>query len=82
MRTFKVNLDIEAGSPEEVAEKLQAFQDLQDNLEHEDLVQAVDMIVENPEIVDFIKDVAPEDGEALSLTDYISIARKAFVRFA
>jgi nicotinate-nucleotide pyrophosphorylase len=82
MRTFKVNLDIEADSPEEVAEKLQAFQDLQDNLEHEDLVQAVEMIVENPEIVDFIKDVAPEDGEELSLTDYISIARKAFVRFA
>ena len=81
-KMFKINLEIEANNEEEVAEKLQAFQDLQDNLEHEDLVQAVDMIVENPEIVDFIKDVAPEDGEELSLTDYISIARKAFVRFA
>ncbi len=45
MKTFKVNLNIEANSPEEVEEKLQAFQDLQDNLEHEDLVQAVEMIV-------------------------------------
>jgi len=81
-KIFKINLELEANNEEEVAEKLQAFQDLQDNLEHEDLVQAVDMIVENPEIVDFIKDVAPEDGEELSLTDYISIARKAFVRFA
>ena len=81
-KIFKINLDIEADSQEEVTEKLQAFQDLQDNLEHEDLLQAVDTIVENPEIVDFIKEVAPEDGEELTLTDYIGIARKAFVRFS
>ena len=81
MKTFKINLDIEANTQEEVAEKLQAFQDLQDNLEHEDLLQAVDTIVENPEIVEFIKEVSPEDGEELTLTDYIGIARKAFVKF-
>jgi len=80
-RIFKINLDIEANNQEEVEEKLQAFQDLQDNLEHEDLLQAVDTIVENPEIVEFIKEVSPEDGEELSLTDYIGIARKAFVKF-
>ncbi len=82
MKTYKVNLEIEANNPEEVAEKMQAFQDLQDNLEHEDLMQAVDTIVENPEIVEFIKEVAPEDGEELSLGDYIRIAKKAFVKFS
>lgn len=81
MKTYKVNLEIEANSPEEVAEKMQAFQDLQDNLEHEDLIQAVETVVDNPEIVDFIKEVAPEDGEELSLGDYIRIAKKAFVKF-
>lgn len=80
-KIFKVNLEIEANNQEEVAEKLQAFQDLQDNLEHEDLIQAVDTIVDNPEIVEFIKEVAPEEGEELSLADYIRIARKAFVKF-
>ena len=81
MNTYKINLEIRAESREEVSEKLQAFQDLQDHLEHEDLLQAVDVIVENPEMVDFIKDVLPEDGKELTLTDYISIARKAFVKF-
>lgn len=81
MKNYKVQLEIEAENPEQVEEKLQAFQDLQDNLEHDDLIQAVDVVVENPEIVAFIKEVAPEDGEELSLTDYISIARKAFSRF-
>lgn len=81
MNTYKINLEIKADTKEEVSEKLQAFQDLQDHLSHEDLLQSVDVIVENPEMVDFIKDVLPEDGKELSLTDYIGIARKAFVKF-
>jgi len=81
MKTFNINLDIGAENQEEVTEKLQAFQDLQDNLEHNDMVQAVEVVVENPEIVDFIKEVAPEDGKELSLTDYLNIARKAFTQF-
>lgn len=78
---YKINLEIEADNTEQVEEKLQAFQDLQDNLEHEDLLQAVDTIVENPEIVEFIKEVAPEDGEDLSLADYLIIAQRAFKKF-
>lgn len=81
MKTFKINLEVEAENIEQVEEKLQAFQDLQDNLEHEDLLQAVDTVVENPEIVEFIKEVAPEDGEEMTLADYLSIARKAFQKF-
>ena len=60
---------------------MQAFQDLQNNLNHEDLMQAVDMIVEHPDLVEFIKEVAPKDDKELSLGDYINIARKAFQKF-
>lgn len=81
MKTYKVALQVEAESPEQLEEKLQAFQDLQDHLDHEDLMQATDMLIENPDIVDFIKEVAPEEGKELSITDYISIAKKAFQKF-
>ena len=82
MRQFKINLSIEAEDQEQLNEKLQAFQDLQDNLEHDDLLSAVDVVVENPELVEFIKEVAPEEGVDLSMRDYLKIARKAFQRFA
>ena len=78
---YKVKLTVEADSKEQLAEKMQAFQDLQNNLNHEDLIQAVEMIVEHPDLVEFIKEVAPEDDKELSLGDYINIARKAFQKF-
>lgn len=81
MNTYKISLTVAATDKEQLNEKLQAFQDLQDHLQHDELIQAVDVIVEHPEIVDFIKEVAPEEGKELSLTDYIGIARKAFVKF-
>jgi len=78
---YKVKLTVEADSPEQLKEKMQAFQDLQTNLSHEDFLQAVEMIVEHPELVEFIKEVAPEGDEELTLTDYIGIAQKAFAKF-
>ena len=81
MNIYKVKLHVEANNPQQVKKKMQAFQDLQNNLEHEDLLQAVDIIVEHPEIVDFIKEVIPESDEEMSLADYINIAQKAFARF-
>lgn len=81
MKTFKINLEIQANNPEELEEKLQAFQDLQDNLSHDDFMQAVDVVVENPELIEFIKGVAPEDGRDLNLVDYLGIAKKAYSRF-
>ena len=81
MNIYKVKLTVEAKNQEQLQEKMQAFQDLQTNLTHEDFLQAVEIIVEHPEIVDFIKEVSPEGDEELSLTDYISIAQKAFVKF-
>lgn len=80
-KKFKVNLTIEAEDQEQLKEKLQAFQDLQTHLRHDDFMQAVDFVVESPEIVEFIKEVAPEEGKELSITDYIGIARKAFQKF-
>ena len=81
MKKYKINLEIEAENEAQLEEKLQAFQDLQDHLEHEDLVQAVDVVVEHPEMVEFIKEVIPEDGQELTLVDYLNIARKAFGKF-
>tara|TARA_R110000782_G_scaffold237188_1_gene323306 strand:+ start:19607 stop:19852 length:246 start_codon:yes stop_codon:yes gene_type:complete len=78
---YKVKLTVEADNKEQLVEKMQAFQDLQNNLNHEDLMQAVDMIVEHPDLVEFIKEVAPKDDKELSLGDYINIARKAFQKF-
>lgn len=80
--TYKINLSIEANSPDQLQEKLQAFQDLQDNLSHEDFISATEVVVENPELVEFIKEVAPEEGKELGLMDYISIAKKAYKKFA
>ena len=81
MNIYKIKLTVEAENEKQLREKMQAFQDLQTNLTHEDFLQAVEIIVEHPEIVDFIKEVAPEGDEELSLTDYIGIAQKAFTRF-
>lgn len=78
---YKIKLSVEADNEKQLHEKMQAFQDLQDNLEHEDFLQAVEMIVEHPDLVEFIKEVAPEGDEELSLADYIGIARKAFEKF-
>ncbi len=81
MKNFTVNLEVRAKDEQQVEEKLQAFQDLQDSMNHEDLLQAIDTIVENPEIVEFIKEVAPEEGQELGLSDYLRIARKAYQKF-
>lgn len=82
MKTFNINLSLQANNENELTEKLQAFQDLQDHLEHDDFMASTEIIVEHPEIIDFIKEVIPEGGQELTLTDYIGIAKKAFQRFA
>ncbi len=66
----------------QIAERLQAFQDLTDNLEHDDLIISVEVLKENPDIVQFIKDVAPKEGQKLGLTDFVKIATKAYQKFA
>lgn len=83
MKSYNVNIDIEAESPEQVTEKLQAFQDLMDieELNHEDLMQAIDVIVENPNIITFIKKVVPEGDAELSVADYLRIAKEAYKEF-
>ncbi len=81
MEAFKINLTVKAENKEQLAEKLQAFQDLNDALSHEDFINSVDVIVENPEVVEFVKEVVPEEGKELLWTDYLVIAKKAFERF-
>lgn len=82
MEKFIINQTHYADNKDQLAERLQAFQDLSTNLEHEDLITSVEVLKEHPEIVDFIKDVAPKEGEELSMTDYLKIATKAFRKFA
>ncbi|WP_438712315.1 hypothetical protein ACSTS3_10465 [Aquimarina muelleri] len=82
MKNFNISLTIPAIDKQQLQEKLQAFQDLQDHLEHEDFITSATIIVEHPDIIDFIKEVIPEEGEELTMTDYIKIAKKAFERFA
>jgi len=81
MKNYNIKLNIKAENEQQLTEKLQAFQDLQDHLHHDDFISSVEIIVENPEIVEFIKEVVPEEGKELSITDYILIAKKAFERF-
>ncbi len=66
MKTYNVEITVQAADETELAEKLQAFQDIQDNMQHEDLVTAVEIIIENPGIIDFIKQAVPKDGKKLS----------------
>lgn len=81
MKTFNISIEIQAEDKDQVTEKLQAFHDLQTLLSHEEFIETTQVIVENPDIIDFIKEVMPHDGQDLDLTDYIRIARKAFARF-
>ena len=81
MKTYPVKINVKANNEAELFERLQAFQDLQDHLSHQDFVQATEVIVQNPALVDFIKQVLPEDGRELTLMDYLQIARKAYSRF-
>lgn len=81
MKTYRVEIVIRAEDENELAEKLQAFQDIQDNMQHEDLITAVEIIIENPEIIDFIKQTVPKDGRKLSWGDYLRIAKDAWVKF-
>ena len=81
METYRINIEVKAANQEQLEEKLQAFQDLQDNMEHDDFVDAANIIVDHPEIIAFIKEVAPKEGQELSKTDYIGIAIKAFKTF-
>ncbi len=80
-KQFKVSLKLQAENQVQVEEKLQAFHDLNNNMEHDDLLAAVDVVVENPDLVEFIKEVAPKEGQELGLLDYISIAKKAYKKF-
>ncbi len=82
MKNFNISLTVIAENEVQLQEKLQAFQDLQDHLEHDDFIASTTIIVEHPDIIDFIKEVIPEEGEELTMTDYIKIAKKAFERFA
>ena len=82
MKVYSISQSVEAKDEAQLKEKLQAFKDLNDNLSHDDFVGAVEVIVSNPEIVEFIKEVMPEDGKELSLFDYLGIAKKAYDKFA
>ena len=82
MNQYNINQTHYADSKEELTERLQAFQDLSDTLDHDDLISAVEVLKDNPEIVEFIKEVSPKDGEDLSMGDYLKIASKAFKKFA
>ncbi len=83
LKQVKSHIEIDAGDMEEMCEKIQAFSELTDkeNLEHEDLLEAVNVIVEHPELVEFVKEVAPQEGQELGITDYLKIAKKAFQKF-
>ena len=82
MKNFNISLTVQAENEEQLVEKLQAFQDLQNQIDHDDLVATTAVIVEHPEIIEFIKEVMPEEGQEFTMTDYIKIAKKAFERFA
>ena len=82
MKAFKVTFNIPADTQEEAAEKLEAFNQLCQVLDHEDLMDAADLITNDPSIASFIREVMPADGEKLSLTQALSAAKKAWQKFA
>jgi len=81
MKTFEVTFNVPAESKEEAAEKLEAFNELCQVLDHEDFMDAAEIIVNDPSIAEFIREVSPGEGEKLTLVQMISIAKKAYKKF-
>lgn len=82
MKTYKINIQIQANNEQELEEKMQAFEDLQNYLSHEDMLQAVDVLMEHPNIVPFIKRVAPKEGESINPAKLLFIAKEAAKEFS
>ena len=75
-------MSIEAQSPVHVEEKLTAFKSLSVALDHDDLINVINLVVENPTIVEFIKSAIPEDGKELTEGDYASLITRAIAKFS
>lgn len=82
MKTYKISIQIKANNEQELEEKMQAFEDLQTFLSHGDMLQAVDILMEHPNIVPFIKRVAPQQGEKLTPMKLMGIASEAAKEFS
>ncbi len=59
MKTFKATISLEAENTDEFEEKMQAFSDLSNELDHEELMAVADFVVEYPNTVKLIKDELP-----------------------
>ncbi|MBN2664516.1 MAG: hypothetical protein JXR68_12770 [Bacteroidales bacterium] len=57
---YRIELKIEANNETELAEKLQAFTDINEILEHKDFVNVIEIIKEKPVIVQLVKEIEKE----------------------
>lgn len=58
-------MQLEAGSPQELSQKLNALKILNQSITHEDMMSTVEMIHEKPELIPVVKEML-EEGEQLS----------------
>ena len=59
------SIDLEANSPKELSQKLNALKVLNTSIKHDDLMSTVEMISEKPDLIPVVKNML-EDGENLS----------------
>lgn len=71
---FTVELNIDASDKNELAEKLTAFSKLNQILQHEDLINTVEVLKQKPQIVDIVKEFA--DDTDLQNLNVFEIAQK------
>lgn len=81
-KTYKISINVKAANELELEEKMQAFEDMQTYLSHEDMLAAVDVLMDHPNIVPFIKRVAPKEGEKLTGMRLMKIASEAAKEFS
>ena len=59
------SLQLEAESPQELSQKLNALKVLNQSIKHEDLMSTVEMIHEKPDLIPVVKDML-DDGDKYS----------------
>lgn len=66
-KELEKKMTLEADSPQELSQKLNALKILNQSIKHEDLMSTVEMIHEKPDLIPIVKDML-EDGDKYSET--------------
>ncbi len=77
MEQFTIEINIDAESEAEAIEKLEAFQKMDNSLEHGELVETCDFIESNPEAIERIKEWITNPPPAIKMVQGLLFKKQA-----